>query len=749
MLELRNGCLAVGTLDRGLYLMFPDKRVRHFNRSNGLPHDWIRCLCEDREGNLWAGAGSGGLVALRPARVTTINPPDNWQGRAVLSVTSGRDGALWVGTEGAGLYRLRDGQWNRFADAEGVQNLFVWSVAEDEAGRLWAGTWGGGLLERRESKFQRAAGLDGVTLPMPALLADGEELWAGTSAGLMRYRNGKAKWYGRDEGLDSPDVRAVAKDATGTVWFGMYGGGLGKFENGVCRQFRKRDGLSSDFVQCLLLDPDGSLWVGTADGGLNRLKSGRFSVIGARQGLLNNVICDIADDGRGFLWMSTHGGILRISRDELVRCADGEIATVQCRAYGRSDGLPTLECSGGLQPAGCRTPDGKLWFTTSKGLVTVDPASVSTNLLAPPVVIEEVLIDDQPIAMTKAPSAFQEIPPGQQRFEFHYAGLSFVAPEKVQFKYRLEGLNTDWIDRGTKRSVDFSYLPPGDYRFQVKACNNDGVWNESGASWAFTVLPFFWQTWWFRGIAWSAALSLAAGIVLYSARRRMHRQIERAERQHAVERERARIAQDMHDDLGASLTRITLLSESARGELGDSKQAAAEIDRISDTARELTRSLDEIVWAVNPRHDTLDSLASYLGRFAQGYVAAAGLRCRLDLPVRLPPWLLTAEMRHNLFLAFKEALHNILKHADASEVRISLVLDRAAFALTVEDDGRGFEQGTIASEGVAGGDRIARGNGMRNMRRRLSEFGGQCEIDSLPEKGTRVTFVVAVPQSTK
>ncbi len=751
VLELRNGCLAVGTLDRGLYLLFPNRRVLHFNRSNGLPHDWVRCLCEDREGNLWAGVGSGGLVALRPARVVTVNPPDRWQGRAVLSVAAGRDGALWVGTEGAGLYRLQDGQWSRFTEDDGVSNLFVWSVAEDNQGRLWAGTWGGGLLERRGERFQRASGLENTTVPMPALFSGAERrlLWVGTGAGLLRYDEGEVTWFGRQNGLTTPDVRAVTVDGEGTVWFGMYGGGLGRLQDGVCRQYRKSDGLSSDFVQCLLPDADGSLWVGTADGGLNRMRGDRFSVIGSRQGLPNHVICHLVDDGYGFLWMSTHGGLVRVSKDELNRCADGRSATVRCQTFGRSDGLPTLECSGGLQPAGCQMPDGRLWFTTTHGLVTVDPAKVSTNSLVPPVVIEEVWMDGQPVEVLEDSAAPRRIPPGRQRFEFRYTGLSFSAPEKMRFKYRLEGLETDWVEREAKRSAEYSHLPPGHYRFQVQACNNDGVWNESGASWTFTVLPFFWQTWWFRGLSGGAALCLAAGVVLYGARRRTRGRIERVERQHAVERERARIAQDMHDDLGASLTRITLLSESARGELDDPRRAAEDIDRIYDTARELTRTLDEIVWAVNPRHDTLDSLASYLGRFAQDFVAAAGLRCRLDVPVRLPPWPLTAEMRHNVFLAFKEALHNTLKHAGASEVRISLALEPAAFSLTVEDDGRGFDPEAVAANLPPDSNRIARGDGIANMRQRLAALGGRCEIHSRPGNGTRVTFFVAAPGHSK
>jgi two-component sensor histidine kinase len=364
---------------------------------------------------------------------------------------------------------------------------------------------------------------------------------------------------------------------------------------------------------------------------------------------------------------------------------------VNCLSYGKADGMPTLECSGGLQPAGARTTDGRLWFPTSKGLVVFNPEDAKVNQLPPPVIIENLLADDRSITQSPETNAPLQIPPGPQRFEFRYTALSFVVPEKVRFKYRLEGLEPDWVDAGTKRSANYSHVPPGNYKFHVTACNSDGVWNDAGATLAFTVQPFFWQKWWFRIPAGLAAVALlagaVAGVVLWVARRRMHRKLERLEHLRTIERERARIAQDIHDNLGANLTRISLLSESVHTELENPAQAAVQLERIYGTARELTRAMDEIVWAVNPQHDTLDSLASYLGNFAQEFLGSLDIRCRLDVPLQLPPWPVTAEVRHNLFLAFKEALHNIVKHAAASEASISLTAGTDSFVLVIRDNG--------------------------------------------------------------
>lgn len=744
LLETRNGVLASGTADAGLFLMFPGQNEKplHFDHASGFPSDWITSLYEDREGNLWVGTGGGGLVMLRPNNIETVSPPDQWQGRAVLSVCPGRDGALWIGTEGAGLYRLQDGNWTNFATDQGIRNTYVWSLAEDTEGRLWAGTWGGGLFMQNGDRFEYAPGMTNVNMPMPALLnARDGGLWVGTAVGLLRYQAGKMNWFSESNGQPLRDVRAVAEDNQGAVWFGMAGGGLACRKDHSIGQFRTTEGLSSDFIECLHFDKEGVLWIGTFGGGLDRLKNGHFAVINRKQGLPNSVIGDIEEDDRGFFWMSSHDGIIRVSETELNRCADGRTNEIHCQTYGINDGMPTIECSEGLQPAGCKTADGRLWFPTSKGLVSVNPLDVQTNPLPPPVQIEAVLVDDHPVASesTNAPIV---IAPGRHRFEFQYTGLSFVDPEKVQFKCRLNGFETDWVKAGIKRTVNYNYVPPGHYSFQVIACNNDGVWNMTGASIPFAVLPFFWQTLWFRVLAWVAIVTASGGLVWFETRRRMRRKLERLEQQRAVEHERARIAHDIHDDLGAHLTRISMLSESARGELNNPERATAGLNQIYDTARDMTRAMDEIVWAVSPRHDTLESLASYLEKFAQDLLAAAGIRCRLDMPMEFPAWRLTPDVRHSLFLAFKEALNNVAKHSAASETYIQLAAGATSFELVVEDNGRGFTPGAKGEPSADGSARLASGNGLENMTRRLKEIGGLCDIRSSPGQGTKVVFTI-------
>lgn len=747
-LELRDGTLAVGTVGSGLFLVFPDGRPAvHFDQRNGMPQNWVRFLYEDWEGTLWAGAGSAGLLSIRSSPFAVLNSPDQWQGCSVLSVAAGRNETLWVGTDGAGLYRYSTGQWTHYGVAEGLTNDYICAVTESPAGEVWAGNyWWGGPYVLEKGSFIRPPSVDVRWSPAFVLLPVPEtgELLVGNRDGLLRLNRDRSTWLIRSPQGTADDVCAVARDRDGTIWCGFAQGGLARFADGKVTVYRRKDGLGSDSVQCLLADDDGALWIGTADGGLARFKDGKFAQIGLAHGLADNIVCQILDDGLGYFWLSTHHGIQRVAKHDLRRCADGVIPVFSSQTYDQSDGLPIVEFLGGRQASACKTEDGRLWFASSAGLVSVDPGRIRSNPIPPPVVVESMVVDGRPATALNG-SVPGRLRPDHERLEFRFSGLSFAAPSKVLFKYQLEGIDNTWIESGSKRTASYSRLPAGSYRFRVIACNNDALWNLTPATLAFTIAPFFWETWWFVGSCVLAAVLAVAFLVRAFTRRRMQRRIEQMERQHEIERERARIAQDIHDDVGASLSRIAMLSQPARRDLAEPERFAAMLARIYSTAREVTRSLDEIVWAVDPRHDTLDSLVDYMGRFAQEYLTTASLRCRLDLPVAVPAWPLTAEIRHNLFLAFKEALHNAVKHAAASQVRISLKLQPDSFELMVKDNGHGFDP---AQSGSNQPERLAAGNGLANMRKRLTRIGGRCEISSVKGEGTSVSFIVGLAGQT-
>jgi signal transduction histidine kinase len=323
--------------------------------------------------------------------------------------------------------------------------------------------------------------------------------------------------------------------------------------------------------------------------------------------------------------------------------------------------------------------------------------------------------------------------------DFHFTALSFTAPDKVRFRYRLAGFDNAWVEAGTKRAAHYGPLPPGRYEFQVTACNNDGVWNEQGIRLALQQQPFFWQTWWFAAGVGLTVIGAFAAAVRYAATRSLRRKLERLKQQRALERERERIARDIHDDLGAGLTQIMLQSSLARRESEGRMQT--DLTQISETARDLVRTMDEIVWAINPENDTLDGLVTYLGKFVQDFLATAKLRCRLDLPAEVPAIAVPAETRHHLFLALKEVLNNVIKHAQANEAFFQLQFQPGAFTLIIKDNGTGFTPGL---PGAANRDRIASGQGLRNLASRLAAMGGTCTVTSAPGQGTRVELSVPI-----
>ena len=529
LLETRSGALLAGTLRDGLYSFSPGGEAFHFSRTNGLSHDWVRSLCEDHEGNIWVGTAAG-LDGLRTRKVQMLGAPDGFQGCRVLSFSVLGDDSAWVGTEGAGLYHYQGGQWTSFTESSGLANLFVWSVLETREKELFIGTWGGGLMVKKGERFESPGDLDRITAPVVSMYQGrGGELWVGTTTGLYRFTRGKLTWFAGKDRLAFPDIRAITEGADGTIWFGMSGGGLGSLRGDAVRQYRKAVGVGSDFVSCLYSDHDGTLWVGTSDNGLTRVKDGKFAIINSDPGLPASIISHIVDDGAGNLWLGSHGsGILRASKKELNLCADGSLQSMHWLSYGHTEGLASQTCSGGFQPGAARAPDGTIWFPTGKGLAIVDPAGVSTNTASPPVVIEEMLADAQPVDLRPVKRSLPggqtfdpvRIPPGKQKFELRFTGLSFVSPNKVRFKHRLTGLEDHFTRPDTKRIAEYSFLRPGSYQFQVIACNNDGLWNEKGATIAFTVLPYFWQTWWFdASLGISVAVALGAGVFWVSRRR--------------------------------------------------------------------------------------------------------------------------------------------------------------------------------------------------------------------------------------
>ena len=440
-------------------------------------------------------------------------------------------------------------------------------------------------------------------------------------------------------------------------------------------------------------------------------------------------------DDRKNLWFNSSKGIFRVPKAELQEPARGVIPALTCVAYGKMDGVASrgqyVELS---QPAACKANDGHLWFRTMHGVAVVDP-DITVNKLPPLVAIEQVANnknlarDESHAATLSRPLPLVTVPPGRGELEIHYTALSLRAPERNCFKYQLDRVDPDWVDARGRRVAYYNNLAPGEYRFRVIACNNDGVWNEDGATMALVFQPHYWQTWWFLGLCSLTAATAIAGSVWYAAQRRLHRKLERLQQQHAVDTERARIARDLHDNLGARLTEILMFNEVSHHLSGpqpsNGKSASG---RISHLVRELVESLDAIVWAVSPKNDSLDNFVLYVYEYIDRLAKVSPVRILRDIPAALPDCPLSSEQRHNLFLVIKKALNNVLKHSGATEVWFRLRVEDSTLAFSLEDNGRGFAPET-ASE---------LGNGLVNMEKRMKLIRGVFVVSSEPGAGTQV-----------
>ena len=718
----------------GLIHLRADGMRRRIQHADGLPNARPTCWYEDREGNVWVGFDRGGLARVLPRRFEVVGAAQGLTDPVVLSLCEDIDGALWLGTGGGGVHRWQHGMLSPDElGASGGRGL-VHSLVAGKTGELHAAVEQGGVLERRDGKWENLLPTQHAGSPVHALWRDARGgLWIGGSEGLACWQGGVLRKFGAAEGFPGGIVQAGAEAADGTMWIGMKSGALLAWREGKFTAFQPDDALATLPVWTLLPDADGSVWMGTRGGGLLWFKDGRFTRCTRRQGLPSDVICQVLDDAAGQLWLGTQGGIARLNKSGVQALARGEAESVLCVSYDRRDGLPTGECSGGFQPAGVRAGDGRLWFATARGAVGVDAARIRSNPLPPPVVIEGVTVDGTAVELPAGGPL--TIGPGRHFVEFRFTGLSLRAADKIRFQYQLAGLHDDWTASDTLRTASYAYLPAGPYTFRVRACNDDGVWNETGAALSLRVVPFFWQTPWFLWTSGLGLLTTVGGLIRFVEKRRLHARMARLEQARLLERERARIAQDLHDDLGTSLTEISLLGTLARRSSATKDQITGHLQEITTRAGAMVGALDEIVWAVSPAHDSVASVASYFCQFADRFLHSASLRCRFEIAPQWPALVLDPEQRHHLFLAFKEALNNVVRHSGAEEVLVRMELAGGAMLIAVEDNGQGLGTG-LSAEGA---------DGLRNMRERLAAVGGKCEIQSAPGAGTTVRFTLPLP----
>lgn len=717
--------------------------------------DIATCLREDHEGNLWMGTSESGLWRWQPRRMKSYSTANGLPHDNVWAVCEGKDGEIWVGTDG-GLARFASNRWDSWKVEQGLSRNNIRALAVDEQGTVWIGT-GEGLNSWRNGQI--------TSFPIPGdwfeskirviLPSRDGSIWVAGAASLYRLAGNQRIRFTTADGLANNDVRALLEDREGRLWIGTFGGGLQCYERGQFTTYSTTNGLASGFVWALHLDTDGVMWIGT-ESGLHRLHDGRITAYGKAQGLPDNLVNFILEDDQDRLWISHDRGIYSVHRSALNDVAAGRTNFVRCVSYTKADGLPSEETNGQKSyPPAFKARDGRLWFATTKGVVAIDPKLHHEEQTPPSVLIGRFLatgelvftrdaqdpLSAQPtsvrnssraspsLASTNPNGDVIKLRPGAGRvIQFDYTANTFISADRARFRYRLLGLDEKWVDAGIRRQAVFTNLKPGDYRFQVIAANHHGVWNEIGASCAFGIAPAFHETWWFYGSCGGAILTLGVSIAVWRVREL--RRIYRLEQQAAVAAERSRIAQDLHDGLGADLTRLSTLAEMIS--TPSASPSPDHLRKLARSSRETIRGLKDLIWMANPSNDSLESFLDRLCLTAEDFLRDARIACRFDLAADLPQVPLSLEKRRNLLLVVREALNNIVKHSGATEVLITARRLGDNLELMIQDNGRGFDASAVRPGSM----------GLSGMRQRVANLGGKFALEHSPGCGTRIWIQV-------
>jgi signal transduction histidine kinase/ligand-binding sensor domain-containing protein len=718
-------------LDRTLF--FPSGGIEKGIRYN--------TIVEDNEHNVWVGSEGQGLFRVQPQTIYVYSKAQGLAGANIYPVYQDSHGDIWVGTWPAGLTHFHGADIAKtYTEKDGLPGL-VSALAEDSGGNLWIGTHSG-LAILSQGRIQR---LSDLPRDMPVVQAILEKepgvIMLGTPAGIYQYFiNNKQKnsWLKPDQGNSAGDVRVMIKASDGDIWFAGYNG-LTRIHSGQFTRWTERDGLPSDNVRSIYQDAQGVFWIGTYDGGLGRYSEGHWTRYTQKNGLFDNGVFQTLEDSRGNLWMSSNRGIYRVSKQQLNDVAAGRRKDVITVSYGRADGMLNAECNGGLWPAGAKDKDGRLWFPTQEGVAVVEPASVLGNQRSPRVVIESADVDQTPANLGKPVTIASD----QKNLEIQYTALSFSKPEQVSFRYKMEGLDSDWQDVGYRRTAYFSHLPAGSYTFRVMATNSDGIWSES-QDLPIKVLPPFYRTPWFMALI--MGLVFAVIYALWRFKIDQLKEIQTAQKAFSQqliasqESERRRISAELHDSLGQRLIIIKNHALFLLGQKGRQQGDGERLQTLEEINSEASLAIDETrTISYNLRPFQLDRLG--LSKSIEALVRSASRATGIhfstdiaDIDQSFPE-----DLRINFYRIVQEAVNNIIKHSGANKAEIRVEKTGSRILLSITDNGKGLpaEQKSYAT--------AKGGFGLVGIKERAGVLGGFVKIQSRTGSGTALTIVFDLP----
>ena len=752
ILEARDGRLWVASNGGGLRGLSVSEDAVFFAEDDGLPTSDVLTLFEDRESNLWLGTDGAGLVRVRPELFESFTPASGLEENLRLldvhvnSIVEDSTHDLWLATAGQGLLHWAgDGLSSLYGIGKPTATVLV----HDSKRRVWVGTLENGLdvfLPRSDSQtefeVEPVEAFDGLTI-VSVFEDSSQNIWVATEQNLVRLLDGRIQIQPSSPLGEIGNVRCIMEDAEGRMWFGTSDRGVFQWFDDVSRQFSRKDGLPDESVTAMCLDDEGKLWIGTYGGGIACFAGGRFEAISQSDRLADGFITGMINDQKGALWLGTGRGVSRIAWEDLNRSLKNANGRVREMNFGREDGLSFLECSDGYHPSMLRSEKGHLYFPLKKGVAQLSAAQlVNASEWIPPVTIRRVEVDGRAAAMELHEGINELIvPPETRRIDVRFSGVGLSAPEKVVYRYRLseDGESRDWNSIGSQRSISFLELEPGEYRLELTASLQGGPWNPKSAVLNLRIRPNWWET---RLAAIAGLLSVAGFIGFVSwayAIRRIREEGSKRELERAVVKERERIAQDMHDDLGARLTQLSLQGELLKRSLDEPQSANDSLEKVVAGVRQTAQALDDIVWMTNPRNDQLDRLISHLAQLASETAELLGWELALSLPDSIPERMVEGRARHEIVMAVKEVINNASKHSGCRLIRFDVRLDSELLHINITDDGCGFDVGQSGEKG----------NGLYQLERRIKSIGGELKVASKEGSGTKVEIAVGLNAITK
>jgi ligand-binding sensor domain-containing protein/signal transduction histidine kinase len=724
--EDREGNLWAGTKGRGIYRLSPSGKAHAWTASDGLADDTIHAFYTDDEGNLWMGMLGGGITRWRRGPLLPFGPPEGFVPSFAANVLGDGRGDIWLGSWGNGLWRIHGGELSKEHLPETPATANIRALTEDQKGNVWIGTWFNGIYRFDGKNFERfLTGNESLGDAVSALCSDHRgNLWVGTYKGLIRYSRGiPAK---KDEELFLPGklVTSIREDQDGSLVVGTFEG-LYRVRDGRLEAITSKDGLSNAFILSVSGDRAGGMWIGTKAGGVDFLKGSTAMHLGAAAGIPEYPVFAVLDDNEGELWFSTSRGLLKVRREQLMAVLQGKQKSVESVLLGKNDGMRSSECVGPSQPPASRMADGSLWFATAKGFVHTAPANEFPAL--PPLEprITEVIVG-------KTPHTSREmvvLRSGLRDFQISYDAIRLSNPLQVQFRYKLDGYDRDWIVAGT-RDVHYQNLPAGSYKFLVAARDAGQPWTETTAVLSVIQRPFFYQTMWFYFAALACVVGAAFALMRW-------REFQLKGRLRLVVEERNRIAREWHDTLMAGLAAISWQLEATGDQFERKEKGASEsLELARNMVRHCQAEGRRIIWDLHDAETAVGTLSEALSKALGGVQRKSAADMKLS--VRGLEAALSPVMVHHLVCICQEAVSNALRHGSPTRIQVVVEYNGSFMSLSVSDDGKGFQHDGLAAPGHFG---------LSVMEERERKIGGELRVQSAIGSGTQVLVQVPVSEA--